>query len=166
MPAIDLAYEIREVLADAANEIAELSSPDNEVCRRLRELLRQLTPCSVTVGELAKRIDVAPRDVLDAAIEVGVLPFWHDGQQFRKVAYLETYLRLEYPYDPIREIQFDLMPDKAQCLAEKLSVTPEELLTDPEELSGKSAPIPRKFVASETQLPEQATAGKRREQMG
>ena len=148
-----------------ADEIARLSSPDNDVCLRLRGLLSQITPRSVTVGQLAKRIDVAPHDVLDAAIKVGVKPFWHDGQQFREAAYLRTYLRLESPHDPVREIEFELMPEMARQLAAILSVTPDELLFDPEPASGVGTSPPRKFVASETRWPLQADKT-RRDQTG
>jgi hypothetical protein len=162
MPAIDLTEEILETLSEAAVEIANLSSPDNVVCRRLRALQRKLTPQSVTVGVLAERIDVPPRDVLDAALAAGGGPFWHEGQQFRDAARLRTYLRLQVLFDPVREVEFTLSPDLAARLAEELSVTPDELLTEPE-----IAPAgPRKFVASEAQFPPVAAAGKRREQRG
>ncbi|MCI0359674.1 MAG: hypothetical protein L0211_14450 [Planctomycetaceae bacterium] len=127
---------------------------------------------SVTVGQLAQRIDVAPRDVLDAAIAVGVRPFWHEGQQFRDAAYLRTYLRLQFHYDPVREVEFNLTPELAGRLAEELSVTPEEMLTESEEAPGsymageRAGKSPRKFVASQSRLPDQAASGKRREQSG
>lgn len=157
--------EILDLLKAAADEIAALSHPENDVCRRLRELQRDLAPRSVTIGELAKRIDIAPHDVLDAAIDAGVTPFWHEGQQFREPSYLRTYLRLEYPFDPVRELKIELTPEMASRLAEKLFVTPEELLTDSVDAL-EVVPPPRKFVASEITLPEQAGNRKRREQMG
>jgi hypothetical protein len=164
MPALPLADEILEAISEAAVEIANLSGPDNVVCRRLRVLARKLTAQSVTVGELAQRIDVSPRDVLDAAITAGARPFWHEGQQFRDAGYLRSYLRLQFHYDPVREVEFNLTPDVAVRLAEELSVTTDELLTDTEADSHQSTMGPRKFVASESRLPGQAN--KRREQMG
>lgn len=165
MPKIDLTHEILEVLSDAADEIADLSSPDNEVCQRLRELLRQITPRSVTVGELARHIDVSPLDVLDAAIAAGVKPFWHEGQHFREANYLRTYLRLESPANPVPELEFELTADLTQKLAEKLSVTIEELQPD-SEVVDKAASVPRRFIASDTHWPGQAATEKRRDQLG
>ena len=156
MPTFDVTPELIEALRDAADEIARLSSPDNQVCLRLHDLLGQITPQSVTVGQIAKRIDVAPHDVLDAAIQVGVKPFWHDGQQIREAAYLRTYLRLEWPHDPVGEIEFELMPDMARRLAAALGVTADELLCESQPASAGCSSLPRKFVASETRLPMQA----------
>jgi hypothetical protein len=97
---------------------------------------------------------------------VGVRPFWHEGQPFREVSYLQTYLRLEYPSDSVRELEFELTPDMTRRLAEKLYVTPEELLPASNVTSGTMASVPRKFVSSETHLPNQATADKLRKQTG
>jgi hypothetical protein len=164
MPALPSTDEILDTISEAAVEIANLSGPDNVVCRRLRSLAKKLTAQSVSVGELAERIDMSPRDVLDAAIVAGVRPFWHEGQQFRDPGYLRSYLRLQFHYDPVRELEFNLTPDVATRLAEELSVTTDELLTNPEGDSGQSNMGPRKFVASESRLPGQANM--RREQMG
>lgn len=163
---IDVTQEVLTTLREAADEIARLSGPENDVCRRLHELLGKFTPHSVTVGQLAKRIDVTPYDVLDAAISVGIKPFWHDGQQFRQAAYLRTYLRLESLYDPVREIKFELTAETARQLAEKLGVAPDELLPDSDpETSGAGSP-PRKFVASEARWSGQAKHSVRRDQTG
>jgi len=164
MPAIDLTAEILETLSEAAVEIANLAGPDNVVCRRLRALQRKLTPQSVTVGELAERIDVAPRDVLDAAIAVGVRPFWHEGQQFRDAAYLRTYLRLQPLFDPVRELEFSLDPALIHKLADELGVAPEELLDA--EVATQTSTGPRKFVPSDAAFPGVAAANKRRQQTG
>src|SRR5262245_16788347 len=56
MPANDLNDEILEAISEAAVEIANLSGPDNIVCRRLRNLQRKLAPQTATVGELARRV--------------------------------------------------------------------------------------------------------------
>ena len=160
MPKIDVTHEFFETIRDAAEEIASLAGPDNDVCRRLRGLLTQITPHSVTVGQLAKRIDVAPYDILDAAIDVGVKPFWHEGQQFREAAYLRTYLRLESPCDPVREVEFELTPETARQLAEKLGVTPEELLQDADSAAASGSP-PRKFVASDSRWPWKSEESRR-----
>ena len=165
MPALQLADEILEAISEAAVEIANLSSPDNVVCRRLRLLQRKLASQSVTVRELAQRIDVSPRDVLDAAIAAGIRPFWYEGQQFRDASYLQTFLRMRFHSDPVPYVEFHLTPELAGRLAEELSVTPDELLADEGDL-GQAAKGPRKFVASESQLPGQAIANKRREQFG
>ena len=165
MRATNLADEIFEALSEAAVEIANLTSPDNVVCRRLRALQQKLAPQSVKVGELAQRIDVTPRDVLDAAIAAGVRTFWHEGQQFRDPAYLRAYLQMQLLFDPVREVEFNLIPDLAGRLAEELSVAPEELLADEPAASKKPGAGSRKFVASESQLPEHA-ASERREQLG
>jgi hypothetical protein len=163
MPARDHSYEVLEALGDAAREIAELAGPDNEVCRRLHDLLGQLRPQSVTVGELAGRIDVAPHDVLEAALAIGVSPFWHDGQQFRKPAYLQTYLRQELPYDPVPELEFDLTPEMARLLSEKLSVSTAELLPETNAAGQRG---PRKFVRSQTSLSDHEQSSQRRDLLG
>ena len=165
MRATNLTDEILEALSEAAVEIANLSSPDNVVCRRLRGLQQKLAPRIVTVGELAQRIDVTPRDVLDAAITAGVPTFWHEGQQFRDGTYLQTYLRMQFHFDPVREVEFNLSPELAGRIAEELGVAPEELLGRRPEAQTKTGAGPRKFVASESRLPEQATS-KSREQFG
>lgn len=170
MPVLSLNEEIIEALSEAAVEIANLSGPDNVVCRRLRALQRKLMPQMVTMGELARRIDVSPRDVLEAAIAAGVRPFSHEGQQFRDAAYLRTYLRLQFHYDPVQEVEFSLTPELATRLAEELSVTPDELMTGSDAGPGtdkaadRTGQSPRKFVASASRLPE--AASKRREQTG
>jgi hypothetical protein len=166
MPAIDLNDEILETLSEAAVEIANLSGPENVVCRRLRALERKLAPQSVTVGELAQRIDVTPSEVLEAACAAGIRPFWHEGQQFRDAAYLRTYLQQRFYHDPAREIEFNVTPLTAELLAEKLSVTSEELLMDAGAAPNRSIPGPRKFVASESRFPEEAATNRRREQTG
>ena len=166
MHKIDVTPEVIETIRDAADEIESLSGADNDVCRRLRNLLRHISPRAVTVGQLASQIDVAPHDVLDAAVGIGIKPFWHDGQLFREPAYLRTYLRLESPYDPVREIEFELLPETARRLAEELVVTPEEMLPDSETASGEYSLPPRKFVASETRWPAPTSAHVRRDQTG
>ena len=166
MLSADLNEEILETLSEAAVEIANLSGPDNVVCRRLRALQRKLEPQSVTVGELATRIDVSPHDVLDAAVAIGVRPLWHEGQQFRDAAYLKTYLRQRFYDNPTREIEFSLTPDLAGRLADELGTTPEELLGKGDAKSRRLEVGPRKFVSSDSHFPDQAAAGKRREQTG
>lgn len=171
MPAIDLTDEILEVLSEAAVEIANLSGPDNVVCRRLRGLQRKLSPRSVTAGEIARRINVSPGEVLDGAISAGVGPFWHEGKQFRDVNYLRTYLRLQFHYDPAPEVEFNLSPYLAGRLAEELSVSLGELLGEADPSPGQGATDaaakgPRKFVASESRLPEHAAGRNAREQSG
>jgi hypothetical protein len=164
MLASDLTDELLEVLSEAAVEIGNLSSPDNIVCRRLRELQRKLSARSVTVGELARRIDIPPRDVLDAAIAAGVRPFWFEGQQFRDASYLQTFLRMRFHSDPVPYVEFHLSPELAGRLAEDLSVTPDELLAAEELEPFSPAVRPRKFVTSESRLP--SAADRRREQTG
>ena len=166
MPTLDLSAEILETLSEAAVEIANLDGPENIVCRRLRTLQRKLSPQSVTIGEIARRIDVAPHDVLAAAIESGAGPFWHEGQQFRDAAKLRTYLRLQMLFDPVREIEFNLWPDEATRLAEELGITVAELLDEDPSADDKSALGPRRFVASEQRLPQDVAAGLRSRQSG
>src|SRR5262245_1811863 len=103
MPIANPSDELLALLGDAAVEIANLDSPDNIVCRRLQAMQRRLQPLTTTVGELANRIDVSPRDVLDAAQDAGVQVFWHEGQQFRTPSYLQTYLAMAYHFDPVPE---------------------------------------------------------------
>src|SRR4029079_6615511 len=101
MPTANQSEELLDLLGEAAVEIANLDSPDNIVCRRLRAMQRRIQTLTTTVGELAKRIDVSPRDVLDAALAAGVQIFWHEGQQFRTPSYLRTYLAMAYHFDPV-----------------------------------------------------------------
>jgi hypothetical protein len=166
MPASDLTEEVLEALSEAAVEIANLSSPDNVVCRRLRELQKKLASRSVTVGELARQIDISPRDVLDAAIAVGIRPFWYEGQQFRDASYLHTFLRMRFHSDPVPYFEFNLTPALTDRLATELGVTPEELLSPDEMAQTKPGLGPRKFVTSESRFPESTSADRRREQFG
>src|SRR5262245_8299541 len=76
MPTANQSDELLDLLGEAATEIANLDSPDNIVCRQLRAMQRRLQTLTTTVGELAKRIDVSPRSVLDAALAAGVHVFW------------------------------------------------------------------------------------------
>ena len=102
-----------------------------------------------TIGELARQADVAPRELLDAALAAGVQVFWHEGQQFRTAAYLQTYLRLTHAFDPVPELQLSLSDDQAQRLAADLDVDP--TLLSPQKSSGK--PV-RKFASSEGSAPD------------
>lgn len=108
----------------------------------------------IAIGELARQADVAPRELLDAALAAGVQVFWHEGQQFRTAAYLQTYLRLAHAFDPIPELQFTLSDDQAQRLADELDVDP-KLLSAPK--SGK--PV-RKFAPSESSGSASSRRGK------
>jgi hypothetical protein len=168
MPAIDLTDEIIEVLSEAAVEISNLSSPENVICRRLRALQRKLAPRSVTVGEVAERINVSAGEVLEGAISAGFGPFWHEGRQFRDMNYLRTYLRLQFHYDPVPEVEFILAPYSAAGLAAELGVTVAELIGDAEPQTSCDAvgKGPRKFVGSEAQLPVHAHSHEAREQFG
>src|SRR5262245_27366162 len=148
--------ELLDLLDEAAVEIANLDGPDNVVCRRLRAMQRQLQTLTTTVGELAKRIDVSPRDVLDAALEAGIQVFWHEGQQFRTPSYLRTYLAMAYHFDPVPELEFDLTPDQVERLGAELDVQLEELTNDSVGVVGSTEKKgPRKFVASDSRLPQE-----------
>jgi hypothetical protein len=87
-----------------------------------------MTTTTYTIGELAKRIDITPREVLDACIEIGVKPFWHEGQQFRDVAFLRTYLAMRHYYSPVPELEFELSEEQEAALAEALQVEVGEIL--------------------------------------
>jgi hypothetical protein len=123
-------------------------------------------PQNCTIGEIALRVDIAPHDVLDAAIESGAGPFWHEGQQFRDPHQLRAYLRLQMLFDPVREVEFNLWPDEATRLADELCVTVEELLVGDEPAEAATSIGPRKFVASETRLPRTVAGERRRSQSG
>lgn len=170
MPAHNLTEDILAALSEAAVEIANLSSPDNIVCRRLRHLQTRLLTESVTAGELAQHINVAPRDVLDAAAAIGIRPFWHEEKRLHDASSLRTYLKEESFFDPANEIAFDLTPDLTDRLALELGVSNDELRTGfiPASASEASASqkSPRKFTASESKLPSQANAATRRAQNG
>jgi hypothetical protein len=154
--------ELLDLLGEAAVEIANLGGPGNIVCSRLRAMQRQLQTLTTTVGELAKRIDVSPRDVLDAALEAGIQVFWHEGQQFRTPSYLHTYLAMAYHFDPVPELEIDLTPDQVQQLAAELDVEVEELTNESVGSAGvvgsTEKKAPRKFVASERTPPSVSAA--------
>ena len=169
MPTANQSDELLDLLSEAAVEIANLDGPDNIVCRRLRAMQRRLQTLTTTVGELAKRIDVSPRHVLDAALAAGVQVFWHEGQQFRTPSYLRTYLAMAYHFDPVPELEMDLNPEQVQRLAAELDVEIDELTTDSSDSAEAIGPTgkkgPRKFVASE-QTPPSAAVAKRQHQSG
>jgi hypothetical protein len=169
MPTANQLDELLDLLGEAAVEIANLDSPDNIVCRRLRAMQRRIQTLTTTVGELAKRIDVSPRDVLDAALAAGVQIFWHEGQQFRTPSYLRTYLAMAYHFDPVPELEVDLTAEQVQKLAAELDVEIDELTTDSSDSAGAIGAAgkkgPRKFVASE-QTPPSAAANRRQHKSG
>ena len=152
--------EVVELLREAAAEIARLDSPDNEVCRRLKELQQRIVPLSTTVGELARRIDAAPRDVLDAAIAAGVRTFYHEGESLRSGAPLEAYLRRPSHFDPVPELEIDLSLGMAQRLADDLGVARDELFLGGESEGAAAGKAPRKLVPSEPVLPEARNIGR------
>ena len=158
--------ELLDLLSEAAVEIANLDGPGNVVCRRLRAMQKRLQPLTTTIGELAERADVPPRDMLEAAIAAGVSTFWHAGQALRNPSLLRTYLAMRSYSDPVPELEFDLASDQAVRLAAELGMDVEQIVPAPAVASeaAKSKPI-RKFVASESQAPNLATA-KRQEQSG
>jgi hypothetical protein len=168
MATANLTEDILELLGEAAVEIANLDSPSNIVCRRLRAMQQRLKPLTTTVGELAKRIDVSPRDVLDAALAAGIHVFWHEGQQFRTPSYLKTYLSMAYHFDPVPELEFDLTVDQVERLATELDVEVHELTSDESESTAAAGAnqstgrkSPRKFAPSEQTPPN---AAERRQQ--
>jgi hypothetical protein len=142
--------ELLDLLGEAAVEIANSDGPDNIVCRRLRAMQRQLQTLTATVGELAKRIDVSPRDILDAALKAGIEVFWHEGQQFRSPAYLRTYLAMAYHFDPVPEVEVEELTNDSIVAAGA---------------GGSEKKGPRKFVASE-QTPPSTAAERRKQQLG
>jgi hypothetical protein len=164
MATASLSDDIINLLGEAAVEIANLDGPANIVCQRLREMQRRLKPLTTTVGELAKRIDVSPRDVLDASLAAGVQVFWHEGQQFRTPSYLRTYLTMAYHFDPVPELEFDLTSEQAERLATELDVTVEELTTEigesEDSIGSMKKKSPRKFAASEQTPPSSAVASR------
>lgn len=172
MPAV-ATEELLELLSEAAVEIANLDSPANVVCRRLRTMQKRLESLTTTIGELAHRVDIAPRDLLDAARAAGVYVFWHEGQQFRTPAQLQCYLGIQHHFDPLPELEVDLTREQVERLAAELSVEVQEL--QPEAPAGTPTaaatrgahpdkPL-RKFAVSDTTLADRA-ARRRREQTG
>lgn len=83
-----------------------------------------------TIGELAKRIDVPPQDVLDAVLAAGVRVFWHEGQMFRTPEFLRVYLALRHYDSPVPGLEFDLDAAQTEALAKELQVEPAEILFD------------------------------------
>jgi hypothetical protein len=122
-------------------------------------------PLSTTIGEIASRIDVPSRDVLDAAIAAGVQPFWHEGQQFRDPAYLKTYLRIQPFSDPSAELEFHMTLEASERLADELGVPVGDLLDGQDAIVGANQKGPRKFIASESRLTDEPM-GKRNEHAG
>jgi hypothetical protein len=151
MATANLPNDIVALLGEAAAEIAKLDSPGNTVCRRLRDMQMRLQPLTATLGELAKRVDLAPGDVLDAALAIGIHVFWREGKPFRVPSNLRAYLPTEFDFGPIRELEFDITPAVAEQLAAKLDVDVERLTTETSDVTAKRA---RKFVASEQTPPQ------------
>ncbi len=150
-----LTDEIVDLLAEAAVEIANLAGPGNVVCRRLREMQRRLAPVSVTIGELARRVDVSPGEMFDAVAAAGINPLWLDGHRHHDYDALQAVLRLGYD-DATRDVELDLSPEDAARLALHLGVEPSVLTEEPvaapavEESRGPRSP--RRFVPSDSQL--------------
>jgi hypothetical protein len=155
-----LTDEIVDLLAEAAVEIANLAGPGNVVCRRLREMQRRLAPVSVTIGELARRVDVSPGEMLDAVAAAGVDPLWLDGHRHHDYGALQAVLRLGYD-DATRDVELDLSAEDAARLALQLGVDASVLTEEPAAIptgtpavEGSRGPrSPRRFVPSDSQLP-------------
>jgi hypothetical protein len=152
-----LTDEIVDLLAEAAVEIANLAGPGNVVCRRLREMQRRLAPVSVTVGELARRVDIGPGEMLDAVTAAGIEPLWLDGHRHHDYGALQAVLRLGYD-DATGDVELDLSAEDAARLALQLGVEPSELTEDAPAVPAARSSVadsrgPRRFVPSDTQLP-------------
>ena len=109
---------------------------------------------SVSVAQLAERLDVNPRDVLDDLIAAGVRAFWHEGQKFRSVAELQAFLTRYHLLDPIRDLEVDLSATQATELANDwgLSLEWAEFASAATLPANPAKPL-RKFVGSEAELP-------------
>jgi hypothetical protein len=165
-----LTDEIVDLLAEAAVEIANLAGPGNVVCRRLREMQRRLAPVSVTVGELARRVDVVPGEMLDAVAAVGIEPLWLDGHRHHDYVALQAVLRLGYD-DATGDVELDLSPEGAERLALQLGVDASELTEHTTTVPAPAPSVadsrgPRRFVPSDTQLPLFGAAHEMRERRG
>lgn len=64
---------------------------------------------TLILRELAKTLDVGPRDALDIAREHGVRIFWHEGARFT-LDQLDRYLKRDHIDDPTPELEFDSTP--------------------------------------------------------
>lgn len=83
-----------------------------------------------TLQAIADRLNVSPADVLDAAITAGVRVFHHNGQRFHDPAYLRTYIRLEWAYDPTGDVEVSLTDAQLELLAAAFECEVAELMFD------------------------------------
>lgn len=112
-------------------------------------------PTTFLVGDLARIIDITPRDMLDELVEAGVRVFWHDGQKFRSVEQLSDYLSQTHFFSPLPELEFELGPSQASYFAEAFGVDVTHLNASAAETAERTNAKPlRKFVTSEVELPQ------------
>lgn len=83
---------------------------------------------SHTIREIATRLDLPPRDVLDALLASGYQGWiWHEGMRMRR-DYLPTFLGLRHHLNPVGELEVDLDDAQVEALARELEVEPGEIL--------------------------------------
>lgn len=83
-----------------------------------------------TIRELAQRIDVGNRDILDACIVAGVRLYHLNGQRFHDPAYLKTYLALEWAVDLMGDVEVTLSDEQIEGVARELGVEAADLMFD------------------------------------
>jgi hypothetical protein len=113
-----------------------------------------------TVGELARRLDVSPGDVLEDVLEAGATKFSHEGELFTPDG-LQSYLGQRHFFSPVPELEFELSSNQIQWLAAMADVDPALLLEAAEAVvAAPAVRMPRKFVGSQTELSEQTASRK------
>ena len=81
-----------------------------------------------TLKNIADRLNVSPRDVLDAAIDAGCRLYHLNGQRFHDPAYLKTHLALEWLCDPIGDVECSLTDEQLERLAGEFECEAAELM--------------------------------------
>lgn len=109
---------------------------------------------SFAVGELARELDIMPRDVLDELIDAGVRNFWHEGRRLRSVEELKQYLSTSHAVDPLPDLEVDLTPGQWALVAENWQLDGTASPADDCLVESKSTKPLRRFVSSEAALPQ------------
>lgn len=116
----------------------------------------QPQPLSTTIGEIARLYDVAPTDALDEVIRSGCRRYWWNGESSGAEG-IRKLIRDSWQWDVTPEIEVDLTASEQERLDRSLGSN------DAQPAAAMARP-PRKFIASESELP--STSTQRRQQLG
>lgn len=84
---------------------------------------------TLTMQEIASRLDCSPADVLSATISADCGPWTYEGETFIDPAYLRTRIAMEvYDVTMLVGLYVELDAEKLSRLAEALDVDPNEIV--------------------------------------